>query len=191
MLDRGGCTAEELRLLLGTLQIVRITTILVGINYRALQYMLPRQGRLGIFKAKAWLNFGKAARSDLKWLTHSLSSVDHNSASLEPHLTRYGMGWTLLAGPTSSGTVDDTAAPMAHKLKRTKGGKVVFTIADKGRRCGAALHGLTSRGGIREQTRRHTLKNSLRLCFESLARGAEQEGLYRGELVAKRIQRAS
>ena len=87
MLDRDGSTPEELRSLLGTLESVRIMTILAVINYRGLQYMLPHQGPLGIFKAKTWLNFDKAAKTDLRWWANSLDSVAHNSAFLKPSPT--------------------------------------------------------------------------------------------------------
>ena len=59
--------------------------------------MLPHQGRLGIFKDKTWLNFGKAAKTDLKWWAHSLDSVNHNSASLKPRLTTLEV-WTDASG---------------------------------------------------------------------------------------------
>ena len=97
MLDRGGCMAEELRSLLGTLESVRIKTILEAINYRGAQCMLPRQVRLRIFKAKAWLNYGKAAKADLKWWAHSLDAVDRNSASFKPCLTTLEV-WTDASG---------------------------------------------------------------------------------------------
>ena len=53
VLAKGGCTAEELRLLLGTLESVRIATIIVALHYRGLQYLFPRPGRQGVFRPTA------------------------------------------------------------------------------------------------------------------------------------------
>ena len=62
MLARGGCTAGDLRSLLGTLESHRIATVLAALHYRGLQYLLQRPGRQGVFRPNMWLNLGKAAK---------------------------------------------------------------------------------------------------------------------------------
>ena len=82
LLDKGGCTACELRSLLGTLKSVRIVTVHAALHYRGLQYQLPCPGRQGVFPSKSWINFSKAARGNLPWWAKSFTATRHTSASL-------------------------------------------------------------------------------------------------------------
>ena len=80
MLDKGSCTASKLRSLLGTLESVRIVTEHAALHKRGLQYQLPCPGPQGTFPGKSWINFSKAAKSNLSWWTKRFTTAQHTSA---------------------------------------------------------------------------------------------------------------
>ena len=143
---------------------VWITTILAAINYRDLQYLLLCPGWQGVFQLKMWLNLGKSAKVDLRWWTHSLDSTSHSTAHLTSlelwtdTLSLVGWGGHCSWGPAGSGTVGGAAAPLAHKPQGTRGSRAVAEGANEGGGCGQAKNRLASRGGLCEQTGRHTLQ---------------------------------
>ena len=59
-----------------------MTTVLAALHHRGLQYLLPRPGQQGDFQHKLWLDFGKAALSDLQWWERYINSPSHSSTSL-------------------------------------------------------------------------------------------------------------
>lgn len=81
IVEEGGCMAADLRSLLGTLENVRMATILAALHYRGLQYLLPRPGQRQIFSVKAWLKLNQAAQDNLLWWAYGFPS-SHTSTSL-------------------------------------------------------------------------------------------------------------
>ena len=84
MLDKGGCTAGDLSLLLGSLESLRLATTHAALHFRGLQYLQPLQGRQKDFPVKKWLNLSSSAKADLLWLTSEFPSVLHTCTLLVP-----------------------------------------------------------------------------------------------------------
>ena len=96
-LEKNGMTAGDVRLLLGSLESLRLATTLALIHFCGLQYMKPRPRRRHDLPVKKWLQLSPAARSYLLWWAKEFHHTAHTSSSLVPRSVTMEL-WTDASG---------------------------------------------------------------------------------------------
>ena len=80
-LDKGGCTADQLRSFLGRLESVRAVTAQAPLHYRALQYLLQPL-RKGSWRGQRFIPLTREARMDLEWWVQVFPLEQHQTSPL-------------------------------------------------------------------------------------------------------------